>query len=559
MKKEYKFYIENDGIGEIVIESEEEPILEDVTKNVFKDDYKRYLGARINNTIYNLRKKAKDGMKIKFLTIEDVDGYKIFIRTITAIYVRACKLVYPDKKMKIEHSLGAGLYTYFEDGYGIGFNDLKKIKEKMQEIIDADYPIIRHRHTRQEAISIFKNLECYDKVRLYETLEHKEFVSVYTIDGYRDIYHGYLAPSTGYIHDFDLKFYYPGAIILFPTMKSPDRVPEYREQKKLATVFDESNNWAEILDLEYLGALNEKAKNGDIYEIIRISEALQEKKIGKIADEICSKRDVNMILIAGPSSSGKTTFANRLAVHLKVNGKQPIVISVDDYFVDREKTPKKEDGSYDFESIDAIAMDVLNRDLIALLEGKEVELPKFDFIEGKRKPSGNIIKVDANHPIILEGIHGLNPVLTELVPNKNKYKIYISALTQLNIDSHNRISTADTRLIRRMVRDNKFRGNDILRTLELWQSVRRGEEKYIFPYQEEADVMFDSALVYELSMLKKHIVPLLEEIDQDNEHYSEARRLLRFLDYFVSIEDEGSVPPNSILREFIGGADKFVH
>lgn len=559
MKKEFKFFIENDDIGEITIKSTENPVLEDVLKEVFKEDYRKYLGARINNTVYNLRKKVEDGMKIKFFNLEDEDGYKIFIRTITAIYVRACKYVFPGKKMKIEHSLGAGLYTYFEDGYGIGFKDLEEIKEKMQEIIDEDHPIVRQRHTRQEAISIFENLGCQDKVRLYKTLDHKEFISIYTIDGFRDAYHGYLAPSTGYIHDFDLKFYYPGAIILFPTKSSPDSVPEYKELGQLATVYDESKKWAKILGLGYLGILNEKAKNGDIYETIRISEALQEKKIGKIADEISEKRDVNMILIAGPSSSGKTTFANRLAVHLKVNGKEPIVISVDDYFVNREHTPLKEDGSYDFESIDAIALDVLNRDLIALLEGKEVELPKFDFVEGKRKPSGNIIKVNEDYPIILEGIHGLNPKLTELIPNKNKYKIYISALTQLNLDAHNRVSTADTRLIRRMVRDNKFRGNDIYKTLDLWSNVRKGEEKYIFEYQEEADVMFDSSLLYELAMLKKHIVPLLEEIDQDNEHYGEAKRLLGFLDYFISIEDESSVPPNSILREFIGGSDKFVH
>lgn len=299
--------------------------------------------------------------------------------------------------------------------------------------------------------------------------------------------------------------------------------------------------------------------NGEIGEVIRISEALHEKKIGHIADEICKDDDINIILIAGPSSSGKTTFAQRLAIHLKVNGKRPIAISVDDYFVDRDKTPLNEKGEYDFESIEAIDLERLNGDLVKLLEGEEIELPKYNFITGKSENSGVRIRVDKDHPIIVEGIHGLNPRLTEHIPEKNKFKIYISALTQLNIDAHNRISTTDTRFIRRLVRDNKFRGNDVFRTFELWQGVIEGEEKNIFPYQEEADIMFDSALVYELSVLKKHAIPLLRQVDNSSIYYSEARRLLQFLKYFIDIEEENIIPPNSILREFIGGADINVH
>ena len=287
-------------------------------------------------------------------------------------------------------------------------------------------------------------------------------------------------------------------------------------------------------------------------DAIKVSEALHEKKIGQIADEICANKDNNIILIAGPSSSGKTTFAQRLAVQLRVNGKRPIAISLDDYFVDRDKTPLNPDGSYDFESLDAVNLEQLNIDLLKLLEGQSVELPKFNFITGKSEKSGRIVSVDEDHPIIIEGIHGLNPRLTYEIPEKNKFKIYISALTQLNLDAHNRIATTDIRLIRRMVRDVKFRGNKPLRTFELWQGVRAGEERNIFPYQEEADVMFNSSLVYEMAVLKKYIAPLLKEIDNSSVYYSEARKLLRFLEYFLDIEDESAIPTNSLLREFIG-------
>ena len=297
-----------------------------------------------------------------------------------------------------------------------------------------------------------------------------------------------------------------------------------------------------------------KILEGSIDEVIRISEALHEKKIASFADIICEDDSVNLIMIAGPSSSGKTTFAQRLGVQLKVNGKKPISISVDDYFVNRDVTPKNEFGEYDFETLEAIDLKKFNEDLIALIEGEEIELPKFNFLKGVREPSGIVVKVDEDHPIIIEGIHALNPKLTTSIPEKNKFKIYISALTQLNIDAHNRIPTTDTRIIRRMVRDNKYRGNDVLRTFKLWDQVRIGEEKNIFPFQEEADVMFDSSLAYELSVLKKYIVPLLKEVDNSSVYYSEAKRLLKFLSYFKDVEDESIIPPTSILREFIGGS-----
>lgn len=530
----------------------------DLSREIFKEDYKRYLGARINNEIFNLSKTVKNGMKIKFLDNRDVDGYRIYTKTITAIFIMACKELFRDSNVSIEHFLGPGLYTELENNRSITFSKVMEIEEKMREIIERDYDIVRIEYPRQEALEIFKEHNYTDKVRLFSSID-QEKVSIYQINGHIDSFHGYLAPSTGYVKEFKLKYYYPGVIILFPSKKNGYNLEDFKDYKKLSMVFKEANNWLDILDLAYIGSLNEKINRGEIGEVIKVAEALHEKKIGFIADEICKDINRNIILIAGPSSSGKTTFAQRLSVQLKVNGKRPVSISMDDYFVDRTRTPLREDGSPDFESIDAVDLKAFNADLVQLLEGKAIELPKFNFFTGKSEKSGKIIKVDKDHPIIIEGIHGLNPKLAEDIPDRNKYKIYISALTQLNIDSHNRIPTTDTRLIRRIVRDVNYRGNDIFRTFELWQGVREGEEKYIFPYQEEADIMFDSALVYELGVLKKYIIPHLEKIDDSSIYYSEAKKLIRFLQYFRDIDIEEAIPPISILREFIGGTYFNIH
>ncbi len=554
MTDNIRVYVE--GFGEMSVDRGS--TLEELSKLIYKEDYKKYLGARVNNEIYHLHKKVKEDMHIKFLTLKDKDGYKIYVRTISAVFIMACRKVFPEYTVVIEHSLGKGIYVELEEEKPISFSDIEKIKGEMKKIIEGDIPIIRKKVPTQEALQLFEIYKHHDKIRLHNTLDNEE-IQIYEIGDYVDAFHGYLAPSTGYVDVFDLKYYYPGAIILIPINDSSNGLPQFKEQKKLAKVFEEASQWAKILDLSYLGSLNEKILNNDVDEVIRVSEALHEKKIAQIADMICQDDDINIILIAGPSSSGKTTFAQRLAVHLKVNGKRPIAISVDDYFVDREKTPLNERGEYDFESIEAVDLKRLNEDLVRLLEGEEIELPKYNFITGKSEQSGIRIRVDKDHPIIVEGIHGLNPRLTTYIPEKNKFKIYISALTQLNIDAHNRISTTDTRLIRRIVRDNKYRGNDVFKTFELWQGVREGEEENIFPFQEEADVMFDSALVYELSVLKKYVVPLLEQVDSSCIYYSESKRLLRFLSYFLDIEDERCIPPNSILREFIGGSGFDIH
>lgn len=541
--------IKVEGFGELEVQKGSS--LEEVSKMIYGVDHKKYLGARIGNEIWPLYKSPEADMVVQFIDNRDVDGYRIYTKTISAVFIIACRELFPGNDALIHHFLGPGLYAELDDKHGISFSETRALEERMREIIKRDTPIRRNDHPRAEAIDIFRREGYKDKVRLFSTLE-KEKVSLYNIGEHIDSFHGYLAPSTGYVEEFMLKYYYPGVIILFPSRKNHYNMNNFHDQRNLAKIFKEANDWLEILDLSNIGSLNEKIINGDIEEIIRISEALHEKRIAEIADRITKDNDITMILIAGPSSSGKTTFAGRLSTQLRVNGKRPVAISVDDYFVDRDKTPLKKDGQPDFEALEAIDLESFNMDLISLLEGETIELPKFNFVTGSREKSGKWIKVDKDHPIVIEGIHALNPKLTGGIPEKNKFKVYISALTQLNIDNHNRIATTDTRLIRRMVRDVKYRGNGPLRTFEMWQGVREGEEKHIFPFQEEADAMFNSSLVYEMSVLKKYILPLLEEIGPESVHFSEAKKLIKFLRYFRTIENESQIPPNSLLREFIG-------
>ncbi|OLS03798.1 nucleoside kinase [Tissierella creatinophila] len=540
-------------VGLKYLEVEKGISLLELSKNIFGENYKKYLGARINNTIYNLDKSIEENVDIEFLDNTDVDGYRIYTKTISVVFIMACKELYPNSKVSIEYFLGSGLYAKLDEDYPISFDDLINIEQKMREIVEKDSIIERIKYKKHKAIEIFRRNGYADKLRLLESID-KEEISIYKIENHYDSFHGYLAASTGYVKEFKLKYYYPGVIILFPSKKNNYNIDNFKEQKKLAKMFEDTSDWLDILDLSYVGSLNEKINNGNIDDIIQITEAHHEKKVAEIADIIYKDTDVNIIQIAGPSSSGKTTFSKRLAVQMNVNGQRPVTISLDDYFLDRDNTPLKKDGLPDFETIKAIDLESLNMDLVNLLEGRDVELPKFNFLTGKRENSGKIVRLDKNHPIIIEGIHGLNPELTKTIPEKNKFKIYISALTQLNLDPHNRISTTDIRLIRRMVRDFKFRGNGPLKTLELWTGVREGEEKYIFPYQEEADIMFNSSLVYEMGVLKKHIIPLLKKIDKSNIYYSEAIKLIKFLEYFSDIEKQDTIPPNSILREFIGGA-----
>lgn len=552
--EEIRVYV--DGLGEVYIERGSS--LEDLAEKVFEESYKNYFGARISNEIFHMTKVLEEDMYIKFLDIESRDGFRIYTRTITGVFVVACKELYPDRKVRIDYSIGSGLYAEFDGSEKIEYGDIMAIRKEMTRIIEEDLPIDRVKYPADEAMELFESHGHQDKVRLYRTLDREE-IQIYRIGAHLDGFYGFLAPSTGYVEKFDLKFYYPGALILYPNRFSGGRVPVYKEQKQLAKVFSQATDWANMMDLGYVASLNEKVEAGEMDEVIMAAEIMHERQFARIADAINSDDDIRIILIAGPSSSGKTSFSKRLTSHLNVLGKRPIAISADDYFVDRDKTPVNEEGELDFEALEAIDLDLFNRDLIALLQGEEVELPKFNFKLGRSEKSGRVIRVDKDHPIIVEGIHGLNPRLASYIPEKNKYKIYISALTQLNLDAHNRISTRDTRFLRRMVRDVQFRGNDVFRTFDLWENVTKGEDRNIFPYQEEADIMFDTALVYELNIMRKYALPLLEKVDNRSEHYAEAKRLANFLKYFKPMDQTDTIPPNSLLREFIGGTSLDVH
>ncbi|MGD9569300.1 MAG: nucleoside kinase [Sedimentibacter sp.] len=536
------------------IDVDENESLFEVLKRTYSDDYSKYLGIKVNNKLQELMNaEFNEKDKIEFLDIKDRDGHRIYVRTLTLIYIKACKDIFKDINVTIKHSLNKGLYTVLEFKNLVNKYQLENIKKRMQEIIDAKRPINTLFLSLKEAEEIFIRQGMKDKVELLKYWIG-DYIRVYELDGYYDTFYGYLAPNAEFIDKFDLRVFYPGIILNYPTRESNYEIPEYIEQKKLYKVFKEAEEWGEIMDVGYVGALNNKIDNNTIDDMIRINEALHEKKIAYIADEITNDKNIKIVLIAGPSSSGKTTFAQRLSIQLRVNGKKTFALSLDDYFVDRNKTPKDENGDYDFETIDALDLDLFNEQLLSLMTCETVNIPVYNFKLGKREYTREPVTLTKEHIIIIEGIHGLNEELTKDIPQINKFKIYISALTQLNIDNHNRISTSDLRLIRRLVRDNTHRGNNALKTMEQWDNVVRGAERYIFPFQENADAIFNSALVYELCVLKKYAEPLIKEICKDSKFYPERQRLLKFLSYFKSIEDESAIANTSILREFIGGS-----
>ncbi len=536
------------------IEVSEKMSFYEMSKMIYGENYDKYLAVKVNNKIQELTyKNFKEDDLIEFLDIKDNDGLKIYIRTLCFIFIKACKDIFPEADIVIQHSLNKGLYTEFANKHNINKNDVKKIMDRMNEIIEKGIDINIKMLSLNEAYEIFKRQGMTDKIELMKYSE-KEHVSVYEMDGYYDTFYGYLAPNTNAIDKFDLRLFYPGIIINFPSRENNFELPEYIEQKKLSRVFREAEEWGRIMDVENVGVLNKKIDDNTIHDMIRVNEALHEKKIAYIADEIAKDKNIKIVLISGPSSSGKTTFAQRLSIQLRVNGKKTYALSLDDYFVDRQLTPKDEDGKYDYETIDALDLELFNEQLLSLMTCQPVSIPVYNFIKGHKEFTRQPVVLSEDHIILIEGIHGLNDKLTANIPQHNKYKIYISALTQLNIDNHNRISTSDLRLIRRIVRDNNHRGNDVVKTISLWDNVLRGTEKYIFPFQENADAIFNSALVYELCVLKKYAVPLIEEIPEGSEYYPERQRLLKFLSYFKTIDDEYAIPNTSILREFIGGS-----
>ena len=475
-----------------------------------------------------------------------------YTRTLQFIFIKATLDLFPNAKITIQHSVGKGIFGEISKEINLNEKDIEDIKVKMQELIDRDLPINKIKVAKKEAINIFKSYNMDDKVLLLEQVDFKT-VNLYELDGRYDYFYGHMTKRTSDIKAFDLIYYENGFILRRPNDYQTFTLPEFVEQRKITKIFRETEKWLDILDVGNVGALNDKIDKGELINLVMISEALHEKKIAEIADKINLKDEVKLILIAGPSSSGKTTFANRLGVQLRVNGITPIPISLDDYFVNRDQTPLDENGEYDFETIGSVDTELFNKHLNLILQGEEVEIPEFNFIKGEREWVGKKVKLPSNGVIIVEGIHGLNPILTSHIDEKYKFRIYISALTQLNLDNHNRITTTDVRKIRRIVRDQLSRGHGAEDTLKMWHKIKRGEKKNIFVYQEEADVMFNSTLVYELCVLKKYAIQELNKIKEDSIVYDEAKRLKGLLGFFREI-DKDIVPQNSILREFIGGS-----
>lgn len=527
--------------------------------NIAKDFQRHHkyqiLGAIVNNELKELWKELSQDSKVEFIDMSTAYGHRFYSRSLAFLFIIAAKEVFKGCKVTVEHSLSKGFYCEVkksnEEDSVLTEEDVKSIEEKMHQLVRMELPFEKTRMDNEEAEALFRKTGQYDKIALLKYRE-KKYMNVYSCYGYYDYFYGYMVPSTAYLRTFELKFYAPGLILRFPEKSSPDIIPEFVEHKKLFNIFREFEKWGNILEMENVSHLNDVITGGKFKELINIAEALHEKKIAQIADMITNSDEKKiLVLIAGPSSSGKTTFAQRLAVQLRVNGLRPISISLDDYFKNREDTPIDEKGEYDFETVEAIDVETFNDVMTRLIKGELVEVPTYNFHTGMREWTGKKLKISEDQVIIVEGIHGLNETLTQHIPKEKKFKIYISALTHLSIDNHNRIPTSDLRLIRRIVRDFQFRSADALSTIKRWDSVRRGEDKFIYPFQEEADIMFNSSLVYELCVLKKVALPQLLKIKNDVPEYIEAKRLIKFLNYFLPVEFEG-IPFNSILREFLG-------
>lgn len=521
----------------------------------FQDQYEYQIVLGCEKAkLFELRKKLNKDCELKFITLGDDVGNKTYRRSMCLMLVKAIHDICGHEnrcKVRIDFSVSKGYYCTVDSDMEMNQAFLDTVKARMLEMVAEKMPINKKSLHIDEAIERFREHGMNDKERLF-AYRRVSSVNVYSMNEFEDYYYGYMVPDASYLSYFELYLYDEGFVIQMPEAGDPTVVPPFEPQHKLFKVLKESTEWGDMMGINTVADLNEAITKGNMLETILVQEALQEKKIGDIARTIADRSGIKFILIAGPSSSGKTTFSHRLSIQLLAHGLKPHPIAVDNYFVNREDTPRDKDGKYNFECLGAIDIGKLNEDLMDLLAGKEVELPTFNFKTGKREYKGNKLKLGEQDVLVIEGIHCLNDALTPQLPRENKFKIYISALTQLNVDEHNRIPTTDGRLLRRMVRDARTRGTSAKQTIAMWPSVRRGEEENIFPYQEEADVMFNSALIYELAVLKLYAEPVLFGIDKDCEEYVEAKRLLKFLDYFVGI-DSKHVPANSLLKEFIGG------
>ncbi len=512
-----------------------------------------YVGALVNNDAVSLSYPVEVDSTVVLLTRADSQGFQIYGRSVCFLLAKVVKELFPDGRFAIEHSLGSGFFCSFgvNGDAGITEPQLQAIDTHMRAVVDRDVPIERRKIAFTQVVQRFEREKQWDKFNLLR-FSNPPKVATYWCEEFSDLDHGPLASSTGALSLFKLILYSQGFVLQIPDRDRPKELPPFEPQPHLFEIFKEHKKWGRLLGVNTVGRLNEIIAGREIGDFIKISEAFHEKKIAEIADHIYKNREaIKWALIAGPSSSGKTTFAKRLAVQLRVNGLRPVTISVDNYFVDREKTPTDEHGKLDFENVETVDLALLNEHLAQLDKGGDVKVPSFNFEKGKREYKGDKLKIEPDQIVLIEGIHGLNPRLTQAIPQAHKFRIYISALTQLNLDSNNRISTTDNRLVRRMVRDNNFRGNSALTTLNMWPSVRRGEQKWIFPFQQEADIAFNSALDYELAVLKPFVEPVLAEIKPHHPQYAEARRLQAFLSSFLSVPEQ-AVPPTSILREFIG-------
>ncbi|MDB4335119.1 nucleoside kinase [bacterium] len=512
------------------------------------------LGALVNNKVEDLSYEAYHPKTVQFIDISHPHGMRMYIRSLSFLLNIAIEELFPGMQLRVEHSVSKGLFCeFYNSPRDISIQDIFELGQKMREIVSEDIPFARISDETEEVIKLFQNKGYNDKVGLLKN-RGKFYSSYYKVKNHIDTYYGYLVPSTGYLKVFDLNKYFDGALLQIPQATKPNELAELVLQNKLYDVFKEYSDWSKVLGLTNVNHLNEAHSNGKAETLIKVSEAFHEKKVAQVADLIqARKQNTKIILISGPSSSGKTTFSKRLSIQLMVAGIKPITLSLDNYFVNRDKTPLDENGEFDFETIDALDVEQFNIDLSRLFAGEEVEVPKFSFETGERYYDGEILKLEPNQTLVVEGIHGLNPKLTHLIDDSLKFKVYVSALTSINIDNHSRIPTTDNRLIRRIVRDYRYRNYSAMDTISRWPSVRRGEEKHIFPYQEEADIMFNSALHYELAVLKPYVEPILLGVKNNCPEYSEAKRLLTFFSFFNAITEEG-IPPTSIVREFLGGS-----
>lgn len=510
------------------------------------------VSARVNNKVEGMHYRVYNSKDVEFLDMTSSSGSRAYTRTLFFVLCKAVQDIYPATDVVIDIPVSNGFYVDIRLGRPVVDEDVNIIRRRMQEIIDARMPIRRFTVPTEEAVALFQEKGDIEKVKLLKT-SGSIYTTYYKIGDYVDYYYGTLLTNTSQLYLFGLEKYYDGMLLRIPSLKNPDVLGEMTRQDKMFEIFKEHHRWQSILGIRTIGDFNQAIDANHATDIINISEALQEKKIAKIAEEIASRKGVKLVLLAGPSSSGKTTSCKRLSIQLAVNGLKPLQISLDDYFVDREKTPKDASGEYDYESIYALDLDLINEQFNALFRGEEVELPKYDFQSGKSKKSGNKLKMNDNNVLVVEGIHALNPELTAHIPQEQIFRVYASALTTILLDNHNYIPTTDNRLLRRIIRDYKYRGVSAQETIHRWPSVRAGENKWIFPFQENADAMLNTAMLYELAVIKTQAEPLLQQVPENCEEYAEAYRLLKFLKYFKGIP-YNNLPPTSLLREFLGGS-----